>query len=866
MAGKIQYWNKKRVLLLKKHRNDSWKDILKLFPGKTKNAITSVMSIHDISRNRNTSIEPYRYVWTEDGDRLLVEYSQKSMNEKQYPDCGALRDLFDELIKALEKIGHQGSLSYHAVTSHLRSLMTKRLRALGMKNIKTPLRWGTKSAQYRRFIKSADKEAGPGKRSAESEKKLAEVFVTHSYGDVLVLEADRVAFERPGVSIGFLSSIDYKGPGFRKHLLGNFDFKIFAQRGTHFNILDGGLINKQYLAARIKELLVKVGFRHRVVAEEYVIQEAARELATAIPKIKKPGSEDLVRLYILTSPSRDGLVGQGIAQKLQELRPEDIRYENRDETQNSDRLSVKFVDKVLCIVNGRKARLPSKYYSTAAEREITEVRSLTTKEAPDLWVVATHASAIHKPGSGERDEPYITVPSSFNLEEATTTVAAENQTGIAIVNFEPDGSNYSVEFWSSKDLLAREREFITGTKTGAQDIHRQIIESIKQHGPRYVGQLSDEAGKTRAEVQEALDFLVEPKKSERKTWPGLHYDAHSQSYDFHGDWLQDHLQFPFSAERLANDNLLLFGCLHVGYTTTDYRYVAERFPEIILKHDVNVVCGLGDFIAGMHHGFPHTGDILQMNYNDQEHFAAELIGTVLFRVFENRFSRANAETTAFSDRRSVELIDRSFPLFLYIDGNHDLWQDRDGHKPLVVFRDKLLKLLTDSVLRFLTGRNFITHISTYREIVSLLERKVVGFRDYTAICTLPSGLSMTMTHPHLARAATTSLRAQAAIGFSGTHVTALANFHVATVINEWHADRGQCVAAQAGCMQIFTRFEQRKHKRVDFGPIVLGIYSANGRIIMTRSMYYNKPFLKQEISKTTNPEQLKTALRLIAVA
>ena len=116
----------------------------------------------------------------------------------------------------------------------------------------------------------------------------------------------------------------------------------------------------------------------------------------------------------------------------------------------------------------------------------------------------------------------------------------------------------------------------------------------------------------------------------------------------------------------------------------------------------------------------------------------------------------------------------------------------------------------------------------------------------------------------MGRAQTTSLRAQHAIGFLKCPVSAIANFHAATIVHKWRPNLGQCVAVQIGTQAIYTRFERRKMKReVDFGPVLLRVFSRDGRIVKTKSAYFNKPYLKEAIPKSTDPTVLKKKMNII---
>ncbi|MBI2624902.1 MAG: hypothetical protein HYW70_01005 [Candidatus Nealsonbacteria bacterium] len=690
-----------------------------------------------------------------------------------------------------------------------------------------------------------------------------------------VWEASKESLEKPGYRMGFMSRIDYKSDGYRAGLI-KLALRMFLKNETLFNVMAGGLADKKSLDKKYKEFLKDFPKDKKGEAREHFIMEAARELAVTIPKIKKQGTDnEFVRLYIITSLPYDGLLGEEIAQRLQELRPEDIRHQK-----NGARLEVKGFGYIWVLVS-QKHRLPSKYYSQAAEREINDKRGQTSQETPEVWVFGTPASSIHKP-AGEVPEPYVTVPALHRLEEVHI---AENQEGVTVIEYTQSRDRF-VRFWNFKDLVAREKEFITGIKQGASETHKKIVESIKREGPQSIGLLTDHLGVERSVVEKEIKFLVEEKKSKRRNWPGLFYDPHSQKYDFHLDWIQEDLRYPDPENEspCIEDVFLMFGCVHAGYTTSDYEFFVNRTPEIILANKVKTLVGLGDFIAGLQHDFLHTGEVFGgLNNTDQEQFAAELVGTVIMKVFEKRLENllsARPQNITITQAEALDLVNNALLQFVYIPGNHDLWQEREGVAPLSTFRDKLIKLVMTNVLNTVASKSFPAI-----NLSQVIEQKIVGYKDvgmsynpemnkrntgfpfFGAMHKLSSGLSLGMIHPHMARAQTTSLRAQHAIDFfRGCQVIGVANFHTAIVVHVWQSNRGQVVASQVGTMALFTPFEQRKMKIVDFGPVFLRVLSRSGRIVMTESAYFDVPLLKEALPKGQDPAQLKQKLGVLSAS
>lgn len=679
-----------------------------------------------------------------------------------------------------------------------------------------------------------------------------------------ILEISEEAWRRPGTRRGYTSRWDYKGPGYRSGIILQ-DCLKFIEEGTHFNGVAGGIISKEYIRKELRRRFkaVKPGLRDKVT--EHFLNESAKELASVIPKIKKPArvwadksKPEFVRLYISTSRVYDGpyseryesTYGEEIARRLQALRPDDIRLEN----EGSARLEVKGVSEIDWVISPMKHRLPSEYYSAAAEREIRDKTGQSDQPFPDLWVVGTHASAIHKT-SGEKDRPYVTLPASCRLE---ATTVAENQEGIAVV--ESVNGNRFVRFWNFKDLIHREKQFITGIKDGASELHKKIVDVIKDGGAMTVGLLSDKLNVDRQTIEREIKFLEEPKMLARKTWPGLFYNPKSQRYDFHLDWLQERLRHNLPKDYLE-DVFLFFGCLHAGYTTTDYEHFVSQYPDIIINHNVKTLVGLGDFVAGLKHDLMHRGEIIgALNDTDQQIFAAELVATIMFKSFKKRLEDALLKfANAKPDSEKLKSMIENFLVdFIYIRGNHDDWSLREGTTPLVTFRDKLAKILYREVSALFAAHN-LSEIDFY----GLIDKKLVELPDFEPVCQLASGLTLGARHPGMARADTTSLRAQKALDALGTQIVGIANFHVATVVHKWRPDLGQCVAAQAATQVIYTPFEGGKMKKLDFGPIFLRVLSHDKRIYMTESAYFNKRMLKKPFLKWTDVDKLKDSLGLL---
>ncbi|MBI2634942.1 MAG: hypothetical protein HYW79_00090 [Parcubacteria group bacterium] len=813
----------------------------------------TVMAVEKIYNRASIKLrmpETKNLVWNEKMDQVMVDGFKESADYSRGVERNKLRTELIKRINDLRDPGTRKIKTWNAVFDHMK-----------YRSGDKKLSWGNDKAGPKAKV---DKEKV---KQEEIEKFTAQLKKEErSWPEQEVLEVSEEAWNRPGVRRGYTSRWDYKGPGYRSGIILE-GCRKFAEEGCRFIVLVGGLVSKNYVRKELKRRFKDVKLEYRDNVAEHFVNESAKELAFIIPKIKKPVSiwadpnkPEFVRFYISTSPIYDGpnselyesTYGEEIARRLQALRPDDIRLEN----EGSARLEVKGVNEVDWAISPVKHRLPSQYYSAAAEREIRDKSAQSDQLFPDLWVVGTHASAIHKT-SGEKERPYITIPASCRLE---ATTVAENQEGIVVVE-SIDGNRF-VRFWNLKDLIHTERQFITGIKEGASDLHKKIVKVIKDHGAMTVGLLSDKLGIEREIVEREIKYLEEPKMSARKTWPGLYYNPKSQRYDFHLDWIQEKLRHHLPVEYSENTSLM-FGCLHASYTTTDYQHFVLKYPEIILAHKVKTLIGLGDFVAGLKHDLMHRGEIIgSLNETDHQIFAAELVATIIFKSFRKRFEDALLKFTTVKptvvELKSIVADPLVLVDFIYIVGNHDAWPLGFGTSPLGTFRDKLTRILYREISVLFASRG-LPLIDFY----DLIEKKIILLPDFNPVCTLPSVLTFGARHPGMARADTTSLRAQKALEALGTQIVGIANFHVATTVRVWRPDLGQCVAVQASTQVIYTPFEGSKMKKLDFGPTLLRTLSHDNRIYMDETAYFNKPMLKEPYSKSIDVDKLKDSLGLL---
>lgn len=711
-------------------------------------------------------------------------------------------------------------------------------------------------------------------------------FHKRNFPEPKTLYVSEEAWNKPGVRVAACSRLFWKHKGARTAIV-EAEPLIAAREGCHYIVYCGGLVDKKYIERRIKEGADQVASENGLtrsqrgalvpLVRENILDELAREICSILPKISSPAAKNgnkrsgvgFVRYYIMTSLILDGWYGDDIVKRLMQMRS-DIRLLKQGEDHTylkgvAKNENEKVLGQILGWLTIRKHRLPGQYASNASEKEIREAEAAVADRPPAMWVVGGFGASVSKPGGGERKRPFISLPVSYvpvpsTAGEPSVTL---NQIGMRIIEADFNGEEKRVQTWSFRDLAKEERAFIKGIKTGAGDIHRKIVDLIKlDRLGLHVGQIADHLNLERDEVEKAVDFLIEPRASTRITWPGLYRDDESDRVNFHLDWLQERLRYPWPYDEDCRElRRMIFGCLHAGYNTTDYEYVRYKFPEIIKRFDIQVVELVGDVTAGLKHHLIHKGQIISaLNYTEQGIFAAELLGTGFYDVFTYRFEKGLGErkATDLSAKDLEELVLSSLVLFIYIVGNHEAWQKENGHTPCVEFKAALISLLHHHIGRFLREQGVF--IPRLEEIVA---SKIVELPEHNAVFEFPGGMRTELFHPSMARTKTSSIRVEEALDFSECQAVDVANFHTAINIQKWDADIGQREATQVGAMCVWTEFENGKLKRIDFGPVYSRIRHKSGRIFMSEHQFFSTPILKKPYSVHIDVDQLKNRLGLL---
>lgn len=648
------------------------------------------------------------------------------------------------------------------------------------------------------------------------------------------------------VRVGLMSRIDYGSPGYREGLVQT-AHRIFAAEDTHWDELLGGLVSGAHLKVRMKQAvqdargraqkevaakkakghkgakLTKV-YPHEI--ESKTIDEVVEELAKQIPVRYKKGSEKPVRLYIMTSPVYDGPYGPEIARRLS-LKREDIRYWAKPyEHMPLKPPPHKNFQEIVCIVPSKQHPFRITYDSTPVDREVADYLNAAQKRYADVIVTGCFGSAYLKPMGGESVRPIVSVPNLHRIEDNR---ASENQIGVSVMEMTTDGQLF-VRTHNLNDLVLRERESINiSQKFGG--LQRRILEQFRTHSWRTLGLLDEDLPDVPSDkIEKALKGILKAKRIR----PPLACDPASDRYFIPRTWIQENLSYPYPwpNEKLEEERLLGFGCMHALCVHTVHQFMVTEVPRLILKHDVTTLVGAGDFIEGREHRLQELGEVVAgATYTDQEQFAAWVVGELMLRVFESRLAKATQELGRKPTTDDVlSLIRKALLAFVYIPGNHDDWLKKYAVESLMVFRYELLSFLRKGIAKIFAAQTIPTPVNLDR----IVEEKVTRSKEYT----LPSGVDMGLSHLHMARTKTKTIRSQEIIDTNEHRLNMHANFHVALAMQRYEPELGQRVVSQFGTLKTRSGFEDSKGKKVDFGVGYVRLGVQKGRIIMSETAFF----------------------------
>ncbi len=667
-------------------------------------------------------------------------------------------------------------------------------------------------------------------------------------------ENEVLTSETRNVKIGVISRIDYGGIYFRKGLL-EIAKGVFQEENVNFVILAGGLIDYRYLSNARRILNRKIRLKKKEIknlekssGDPKEINRLNGKLKDYYDRLKKLSPEEIVKrfaniipeftnkhgeklsLYIFPSPAFDGdTVDEDFSEKLHELRP-DIRVYRS----GGDIMPLIQVEKKIGVLTPKKAVwMRGDYYSTPIDRLIKDMMNQSSRELADFYVVGGFGSFFFKP-KGESVFPYVSVPALNNIGSVRVN---ENQIGALVVEIHKNMENPIVKNFSFKDLVMNERSFIKPPK-GLSDKSMEIIGVIEKEGKSGLRILASKTGMTENEIVKEIEAIQ--KKKRTKKWPGIMFYPWSNQYGFDYRRVMENLHYSPVIENIQIDSIVAYGCLHAGCVHTTYGFFLEEIPRVLLKTGATILVGAGDFVEGLKHDLILKEEVFGgLNITAQEKIAGTMIAEVTTKVFKARFEieieKCRASNINVDDDKLREIVSRSLITNVIIPGNHDLWSQDLGHDPLYAMKTTAKERIAKSVTEVLGENGFHT-----QNIFSAVSEKIIELEDDGNFI-LPSGLKMTILHPHMARTKTRSLRIQEMIAKADedSNVIIGANFHVSGLLDVWTAKGGQKSGSMIGTMKMGSKFEDHKLKTVDHGFEYLRICSQNGRIVITESTFYS---------------------------
>lgn len=671
--------------------------------------------------------------------------------------------------------------------------------------------------------------------------------------------------DKKTVRFGLMSRIDFGSDGFRHGLL-ELAKEIFKTDDVAFVILAGGLVSGKAVAQQIvrlnktlrsierqmkakekakrdavdlkeaddlKAALTKLKLARNKVKEQIEAltpAKMAEELAKCLPKFTNAKGQP-VKLYFVPSPAYDKSVGEETGEALQALRgPDEFRLLKA----GGDRLALwehTPYERMLEILTlDKQAWLRGDYHSTPVQRRIKDKRRQTSSHVQvDLQVVGGVGVSLLKP-EGHWPIGFVSVPALHRLDD---TGIAENQVGVQVLEVETARRNAAMRSHSFKDLISRERTFI-GLPSDPSPAQRKCLDALRHYGRSTTGSLAQMTGLAKEMVKKSLEPLLATKDHKRyATWPGLVYDAASDRWDFDLEWVKRNLRYRAPEGERKVDKVVAICCLHAGSLDTDYGHFLAELPRVMLERGVDTLVSAGDHVEGTSHDLLMKGEIYAgFDNTTQEELAASMIAAVLFKVFKARFDAGFKASPPKKLWETARLVDQTLPIFRYVPGNHCGWISKHGVKPLTTMVHEIVRLLTEWIEDHLVAKG-LQVTSAMRLIAGHVQTVPKGR------FTLPSGVPMGMTHPHMGGSETISSAAQKAfMKYRDCPVVFIGNFHTGVVVEEWDQRLGQKICMQIGTQKHGSSYEDGFMKTVDQGFGYAEIVSVVGRVVETFTTFY----------------------------
>lgn len=574
----------------------------------------------------------------------------------------------------------------------------------------------------------------------------------------------------------------------------------------------------------LKEKVEKLKPRKSTVIFEEIVEQLAVELNEDMPHFKKANG-DKVKLYIITSPAYDGVVGHRVALRLVELRKKDRDVLYFGQTRAFVRL--KKSAKGIVLLTPEKAVWHSTAYSAYPDRLVADDLKRGSKTPPEMYVVGCFGSSLNR-SKGSKKFQRISLPVLHKLENTTT---GENMVGVRVVRYHYKGIN-EVRTFDFKHMTTDERSMIT-LPPNCSRVQVKIIEGLKVHGTWSVGQMEDELEIPRDILERALKNLL----SRKNVKASILFNENSAQYSFNPKWLQKNLRFvwPENGNNLVKNTIVGFSCAHAGSVHTAEKFIIDELPNIIVDEDADVLFSAGDNIEGLKHDLDRRKEVIPgFNYTKMEKLAAYMFSAAMLKSFDKRLAKAlkDKDVKKMSQTEVEELVFKLLITFIYICGNHDDWELDIGLDPLALFDVWMRKLVRDGLDKILKEKGLPPMFSS--ALSNLVDKKIIAFTE-NDVYTFPSGITLGGIHYHAGRTATNSVWPERALAQFRVHHEIVGNFHVEEHVEEYDGEFGLRASDMLPTLKCKSDFESKKGKIVDFGVGVRKFWSYKGKVLITES-------------------------------
>lgn len=581
----------------------------------------------------------------------------------------------------------------------------------------------------------------------------------------------------------------------RKYLMTALKQAVQEQKAK-FIVLAGNTIAGRYLEAKLKQILKSIKDKdEKSLCEEQFIGDMAQKLNEFLPKINNVNYHIVIAEKVYDRP-----IGVRILENLQFLR-DDIRIINDPEA----KVPIKDVDGVdyIRVLVPTKVPWYAKNISNLIQRVTNSFVDRTFSPRPSLIIVGCAGADIFLPFY--ESVPCVGLATFYKLEERQST---ENTTGITFIKLTSDNGCLNVKkgYGDLKWIITKERELVIQALEKVPAQEKEILSQFINIGSMSFNALKGHFRNNIKEddLQKIIDKLLKKKF--------LAFDGQSNRYNLNEVLLEKvKISWAHLKSGTTKKKYTVFACVHTGGLRTEYFTITQDLP--VMAEESNALVCLGDILMGLEHTLNASGEVLPMalGYDKQEIIAAYLMAKAIMNCFERRMKKGIEGCIPSSG----EIIDRCLIPFIFIPGNHDLWELKNKQGlPLYLFENKLKQILTEKIMLLLPDVR-------YEIVFKAVEGKVIKVGE-SGIINI-DGLCFGLAHPHKPRTLTKSQRLQEVINYliadrQEINAAFIGNFHEAAQIS--YSKFGRTIlGVMAGAFVTSSDFENYKQKKVNYGAV-----------------------------------------------